>query len=142
MFLWKCRQKTYWRYCRSKHTVNEYLGVTVCYLLMKRSFNLHTAVSVYRIIHNRDKLSTRILSIHIPNNEREDHRQFKKKVQWPSDDHFLWCCTIPAISKEWRHKLHPKKVCVVFEESDINGVPMKSQLVKRKRSHGYEVQNS
>lgn len=124
LFLWKCRQKMYWRDCRSKHTVNEYLGVTVCYLLMKRTFNLHTAVSVYRIIHNRDKLSTRVLSIHIPNNEREDHRQFKKKIQWPSDDHFLWCCTIPAISKEWRHKLHPKKVFVVIEESDINGVPM------------------
>lgn len=69
----------HWRDCRSKRTVNEYLGVTVCYLLMKRTFNLHTAVSVYRIIHNRDKLSTRVLSIHIPNNEREDHRQFKKK---------------------------------------------------------------
>lgn len=42
-------------------------------------------------------------------------------IQWPSDDHFLWCCTIPAISKEWRHKLHPKKVCSVLEKPDING---------------------
>lgn len=56
----------YWRDCRSKHTVNEYLGVTVCYLLMKRTFNLHSAVSVYRIFHNRDKFSTRVLSIYIP----------------------------------------------------------------------------
>lgn len=72
-----------------------------------------------RILHNRDKFSTKVLSIQMPNNETEDHRQIL--IQWPSDDHFLWCCTIPAISKEWRHELHPKKVCAVIEEPDING---------------------
>lgn len=132
MFLWKCRQKTYWRDCRSKHTVNEYLGVTVCYLLMKRTFNLHTAVSVYRIIHNRDKFSTRVLSIHIPNNEREDHRQFLKKIQWASDDHFLWCCTIPAISKKWRHKLHPKKFVQLLRNRTLNEFQCSLNLSREK----------
>lgn len=64
----------YWRDCRFKYIVNEYLGVIVCYLLMKRIFNLYIVVFVYRIIYNRDKFSIRVLSIYIFNNEREDYR--------------------------------------------------------------------